>query len=415
MKKRWIILGIILIAIIVVLVLRKPRADSSLEYTQIAASVEKVVEKYQGEKDPQSARRMIAEVQAVIDNAKRDENTREKLVIVPIQADRVITGQIQQKLTYLGNIAATSSARVFAKVPDRLVKFPVENGDYVKKGTLLAQVENTKLQQAVKQAEAAYASVQSQVKNLEQEFQRIKRLFDQNAVSESQYQQMETQLNVAKNGLKQAEAAYNLAKEQLADTYITAPIDGYVSGKSLSVGDMAVGQMPLVTLTAHDVLKINVDVIEKELQLIKKGQKANIYIDAFPGRVFKGHIANISPVINQMSRTGQVEILLENPDNLVQPGMFARIDIVIESKENALLVNRNNVDVKTIRKTNGNSIRNLELQEIYTVYIVKNDLALRRTIDVGIQSGMMMEVLSGLEPNDLIVSAGRANVQDSTM
>jgi len=415
MKKRWIIIGSIIIVVVIIgFVLRKPDAVVE-EYSDLALNIRSVVTKYDNIDDSQSARRMIAEIQTVIDKSKQMNKRTDDLVIVPVEAELVTLGCIQRKLTYLGDIEAESSARVFAKIPDRIMEFPVQNGDFVKKGTVLAQVENSKLKQAVYQAEAALASARSQVQNLELEYNRLKKLYEEKAVSESQYQQLKTQLDVAKNGIKQAEAGYKIAREQLEDTIIKAPIDGYVSGRMLSVGDMALNQMPLVTLSRKDLLKISVDVIEKDLQLLSTELNVNVYIDALPGRVFNGIIARISPIINPATRTGQVEILLKNPNNLLKPGMFSRLEIIVESKDDVLIVNRNNVDVRTSRRLNGGSIRDAEIEQVYSVYVVKDSLALERTIQVGIESGMFYEVTDGLALNDLIVSVGRTNLRDSTM
>jgi len=415
MKKRWIIIGVIVVVAVIVgfMVRKKDTVDES--YSDLARNINIVVRKFDNVDDAQSSRRMIAEIERVIDRSKQTNRRNDDLVIVPVQAELVRTGCIQRKLTYLGDIEAESSARVFAKIPDRIVDFPVQNGDFVKKGTVLAQVENSKMKQAVYQAEAALASARSQVQNLELEYNRLKKLFEQKAVSESQYQQIQTQLDVAKNGVKQAEAAYKIAREQYDDTIIKAPIDGYVSGRMLSVGDMAANQLPLVTLSRKDLLKVNVDVIEKELQLVKPGMNVNVYVDALPDKVFIGNIARISPVVNSATRTGQVEILLKNPHNLLKPGMFSRLEIIVESKDDVLIVNRNNVDVKTSRRLNGGSVREAEIEQVYSVYVVKDSLALERTIQVGIQSGMFYEVTDGLKLNDLIVSTGRTNLRDSTM
>lgn len=415
MKKRWIIIGVIIVvAVIGGFILRKPDVVDE-GYSDLARHIQSVVTQYDNTDDTQSARRMIAELERIIDQSKQTNNRNDDLVIVPVQTERVSTGCIQRKLTYLGDIEAESSARVYAKIPDRIVEFPVHNGDFVKKGTILAQVENSKLKQAVYQAEAALASARSQVQNLELEYKRLKKLYEEKAVSESQYQQVQTQLDVAKNGIKQAEAGYKIAREQLEDTIIRAPIDGYVSGRMLSVGDMAAGQLPLLTISRKDLLKINVDIIEKDLQRIKNGMNVNVFVDAIPGKVFNGSIARISPVVSPATRTGQVEILLKNPDNLLKPGMFSRLEIIVESKDDVLIVNRNNVDVRTSRRLDGGTIRDAEIEQVYSVYVVKDSLALERTIQIGIESGMFYEVTDGLELNDMIVSAGRTNLRDSTM
>ncbi|HAE86412.1 TPA: hypothetical protein DCG86_00135 [Candidatus Marinimicrobia bacterium] len=415
MKKRWIIALIVLIIVVtVVMVSRKPQEPTE-DYRALAGDILNVINQYDDTMDNQSARRMVAEIQSVIDHSSTMNKRMDDLIIIPVEVEKVGYGCIQNKLVYMGDIQAESSARVYAKIPDRIVDFPVNNGDYIRKGTVIARVEDSKLKQSVYQTEAALASAKSQLENLKLEYNRIEKLFKEEAVSESQYLQLKTQLEVAKNGVAQAQAAYNMVKEQLDDAVIKAPIDGYVSGKMLNVGDMAAGQMPIVTLTQKDSLKIIVDVIEKDIRLVKKGQNVNVYVDVFPEQVFMGEVARISPVVNEATRTSQVEILLKNPDNALTPGMFARLEIIVQSKDNVLLVNRNNVDVRTSRRLNGSSIRDTEIDQIFSVFVVENNLALEKEIEVGIRSGLWMEVVSGLEEGDRVVSIGRTNLRDSTM
>ncbi len=415
MKKRWIIaLVALVIVIIIVFVVRKPQQTTE-NYTELAGEIRGVLSRFDSQEDNQSARRMIAEIQTVIDRSNQMNKRSDDLVIVPVQVETVNYGCIQKKLSYLGDLQAESSARVYAKIPDRIVEFPVNNGEYIRKGTVIARVEDSKIKQSLFQAEAVLASAKSQVENLKLEYGRIRKLYEEEAVSESQYQQVRTQLEVAKNGVIQAEAGYKMAKEQLDDTVIKAPIDGYVSGKTLNVGDMAAGQLPLVMLSRKDPLKINVDVIEKDVQLIQKGQNVNVYVDAFPGEVFTGTIARISPVVNPATRTTQVEVFLKNPGNILAPGMFSRLEIIVESKDDVLLVNRNNVDIRTSRRLNGGSIRDAKIEQKYSVYVVEDSLALERNVEIGIKSGMLFEVVTGLNQGDLVVSVGRSNLRDSTM
>jgi membrane fusion protein, multidrug efflux system len=415
MKKRWIIgTGIILAIIILVFILRRSEKPAG-NYMDAAKEIEDIVRKYESDENSETARRLIAEIQTIIDKTKQMDRREDDLVIVPVQADVVNYGCIEKKLTYLGDLEAESTARVYAKVPERIVEFPVRNGDYVKKGEPIARLDDSKFKEGVNQAEAALSSAKAQFKNVDYELRRIRSLFQEDAATGSQYQQLRTQYEVAKNGVKQAQAAYKTAVEQLEDMQIKAPISGYISGRMLNVGDMATAQMPLVTISEKDLLKIRVDAVENDLKYIKKEQNVNVFVDVYPHQVFNGEISRISPVVEPGSRTTQVDILLKNPDLKLKPGMYARIEVIIESKDNVLIVNKSNVDIKTSRDLNGGSIREAEIKHVYSVFKVRDSLAIYTPIKTGIQSGMEMEVLEGLNEKDLVVSMGRTNLRDSSM
>lgn len=182
---------------------------------------------------------------------------------------------------------------------------------------------------------------------------------------------------------------------------IESPINGIVGIVNIDKGVTVSPQTPIVTVVNMDVVKVKVNVIERELPRIKDGQAAEIKVDAYPGEVFEGFIDRISPVVDLTSRTSPVEMKISNFDHRLKPGMFARIKILIREKENALLIPRD-----AIVKENSSRY----------VFIVSEDNKVRhQKIEVGLCENNIFEVINGLNEGDIVVTMGNTRLEDGDM
>jgi membrane fusion protein, multidrug efflux system len=365
--------------------------------------------------DDKEMKRFIAEVKAVIDARINTVQLEEEFAIIPVGVDTVGRGTISETLSYLGDIQAKKSIRVYSKVPDRIEKYFVEEGDYVYAGDPIAQISDDKLQQAVNQARAALQSAKTQLENIEDEFRRIEKLWKEKAVSESQYEQIKTQLQIAKNGVDQATAGFNTAQSTLQDALVKSPITGVITEKLFKSGDMVSMQAPIVTVSQINPAIVVVNVVEYKVGALKTGMKASLDVPAFPGKTFYGEIIRISPVINPQTRTAAVEIEVPNRQQELKPGMFAKVEIYLQTKDNVILVKKDNLDKQTISISGGESLRDSQVRENYSVFLVKDSVAYFQPVELGIITGSWVEVKKGLNIGDIIVNLGRSNLQDGSL
>jgi RND family efflux transporter MFP subunit len=315
----------------------------------------------------------------------------------------------------LGDITGDPSVVVYPKLTDLITSVKVENGDYVKKGAVLGTISDETVRSSVAQAEAAYISAKSQVANVNVEYERTKKLYDAKAISDSQWDQVVTQKDVAEAGLKQAKAALDMAKTQLGYATITAPISGYVSSLAYQVGDMSTPQKPFVTVNQIKTVKLNINVTEYDLAYLAVGQRTEISVNTYPDEIFNGKVETVSPVIDPMTRTARVEIVADNADGRLKPGMFARINIITHERDHALTIDKAAVNMQTGLKAVSDNLRDDKVVETYSCFIVRDDVALEVPIQIGIQSKTKYEVTGGLNAGDLVVVMGQNNLNDSTM
>jgi len=339
-----------------------------------------------------------------------EEATAEE--IVPVEIYPVHEKTMHKSLDLLGDIKGDQEVRVFSKVSDRIVRFAVEMGDRVHKGSLIAVIENSSIQSRVNQVQANLEQAQSQLSNLENEFKRMEQLLKENAVSQQQYDATKTQLEATRAQVRGLREGLKQAKTQLEDSYIRSPLDGLIGQKFLEQGDMAGPQSPVVTVVKMDTVKVMVNVVERNAPEIRPGISADITVNALPDTSFRGAVNRVSPIIDPASRMLNAEIRIPNPDYLLRPGMFAEVSLLLEIRENALVVPKYALLQKT--ELTRDQLGQQQVVKHSYVYVVKNDRAHYRAVETGIEQEGLVEIRSGLQPDEPVVLLGQQNLQDST-
>lgn len=347
--------------------------------------------------------------------SKSKSTVKDATVAIPVNVSKVKFQDVEQKLSFLGNIAAFQEVKVYSTIPTRILEIHADVGQVVKKGDVLAVVDNEKIKQGVIQAEAGLEAARAQARNLEVEYNRIQRLYNENAVSKSQFDAIKTQYEASASTVKQLEAALANAKTQLKDSYITAPIDGIISSRTLNEGDQASPQLPLFSIVQMNKVKIQIEMVESQIGLVKAGQPAYIEVNAYPNKRFSGVVEKIYPTLNPVARTVTAEVIFDNSNGLLKPGMYAKVTVVIDRHKNAMVIPKFAVLERTSLEYLGGEISNTSVVVNRYVYVVQDSIALMREIQTGIEDGLLVEVLSGLAPNQLVVTLGQHNLYDSAL
>jgi len=337
-----------------------------------------------------------------------------------VKVTPVEKGTIRQDIRRTGDVEAMSSVQVFPKIPGRLVKLsvekggvevPLEEGLAVEKDKTIAVIDHEDLDAQVNQATAAFSTAQARLKQAdvllaqtEKDLERTRNVFKEGGISrqaldkiEAEYESLVAQRDVAKAALDQSQAALNQANIQLKECFIRAPISGVISEKYLDEGDMAMVTRPIVTVVDVDKVKVTADLAERYIGQVRQGTPASLELDSFPGRVFEGIITNISPILNVINRTVKLEITVENPQHGLKPGMFARVTLNVAKKEGVAIV----PEAAIVRDASGEY-----------VFVVKDGVARRRDVVLGMEEGPRVEVSSGLEPGEILVLTGQHRVKD---
>jgi RND family efflux transporter MFP subunit len=341
----------------------------------------------------------------------KKSQTDEQTARVPVEVTQVQTSRIIQALSFNGDVEAELEVKVFSKIPDRIEKYFVDEGSHVQKGAPIARIFAATITQGVRQAEAGLSAAKDQEANVAVEYERAQRLFKENAMSKQQFDMVETQYEAAKAGLEQAEAGLLSVKSTLSDATVTAPIAGIIGKRYYEAGDMANPATPVATVVQMDRVKITFDATENDLGRLKVGQEVEIQVRSFENESFSGKVSKISPVLDPMTRMASVEVLANNPDRRLMPGMFARVKVITGELQNVIAVPR----YATVEK---NSLQRIEGEDRvvteYLVYVIEGDKAQQRKLNVAYVDHIQMAVTGGLKVGEQLVTSGQANLRDGT-
>ncbi len=314
---------------------------------------------------------------------KPEEEKEEAEPAVPVAVAVVQRGPIEAAYKGTATIEADAQATVVAKISGIVEKIRVEEGMAVKAGDMLAQLEQDRLQLEVARARANY-------QQLKAEFSRNERIIEQNLVSREQYDRSRYELQASK-------AALDLAELSLRESTIRAPIDGVISGRHVKTGNSVQVNAALFDITHMDSLEAQLHVPEREIHKLKAQQPAMIAVDAWPEETFAGHVKRINPVVDPTSGTVKVTVAVDNPEGKLLPGMFGRLQVLYDRRDNVLLIPKDAVVIEDATAS---------------VFVIQDGKAQRRNVTLGYDNDRDYEVLDGLEENENVVTTGRASLKD---
>jgi len=322
----------------------------------------------------------------------------------PVKVTDVKRQQISEKIYYTGLIEAREKIIITPEVSGKIAKINVEEGDRVKKGDVLAELDTRTVRLQLQQAEAGMAVAQANYNDAQRNMERMERLRDENAVSEQQYEKVKLAFESAEAQLKQSKAALDLAEHSLDVSIMTAPFSGVIASKNAEVGDIINPMMGggystaggVLTLVDFSAVKINIQVSLGDVVRIKKGQKASLKVTAFPDKVFLGKVTVVNMAADSASKKFGVEVQIANPDLLLRPNVFGEVVLEVSTHEGALVIPQSAV-----------------LEAGY-VFVAEDGRAIKKKIVIGLQNTTLLEVLQGLDEGESVIVEGNYGLEDGT-
>ncbi|MCC7033903.1 MAG: efflux RND transporter periplasmic adaptor subunit [Acidobacteria bacterium] len=328
-----------------------------------------------------------------------------------VEIGKATLGKIGATLTVVGNLIGEQTVDVAPKTGGRLQSINVQLGDRVRRNQVIAKIEDLEIVEQVKQArasmEVARATIrqrEADLKMAEVNFERSKNLFGRQLLAkqalddaESRYLSAQAQLDLAKAQTEQTGARLEELEINLRNTTIVSPVDGFVGRRNVDPGAWVSQNAPVVSVVDISRLRMVANVVEKDLRMVNAGDQAAIQVDAYPGETFNGRIARVSPVLDPATRTATMEVEIPNVDYRLKPGMYARVALTIEERENALLVPK--VAVVDYEGRRG-------------VFVADADNKARFIpVTLGLEDAERIEITEGLKAGDPIVTNGAASLR----
>lgn len=376
-------------------------------------------------------------------------------VVTPVRRD------LDVKLAYTADVLPEKQVAIFPKVSGYIRRLGAEPGDFVREGQLLVEVEAPELAAAVEQARAAVGTAEANLRvaesnvdaaranavnqeaNLararavaENDARNAARLEDlhqrglisamdrdnsrtsadasraalaaaeaQLAVARSQIATQQSQVALAQASVERERAALKIAQTNLDNTRIPAPFSGYVSARNLypgaAVSSQAAGtsnsSVGILVLQDLAVVKVQLEIQERDIPRVRVGSVARVSVDAYPTRVFEARATRILHALDTRSRTLGVEMEIPNRELSLKPGMYARVELVIDRHPRALLVPSESVWIEG---------------EEASVFVVREGIVGRRRIERGVSEGTLVEVVTGLAGDEQVIVEGKELVRE---
>lgn len=339
---------------------------------------------------------------------------------VIVETVPVVSGYLEQTIQLSGDVIAGRSVRLFGQIPDRLTRVLVDVGDEVRQGQVLARIRDESVQAGVDQMEANLRAVQVTLANLRTEYARTQRLHEAGAVSNQTLEGLRTQLEAAEAQEEQLQAALTAALASSQNAIITAPFDGVIGERYLEAGDMAGPGFPVFRIVNMNTVRVQTEISQNRLGQVHLGMPARVTVSAWPGEVFEGEVIKIAPVLDPMTRMTKIEVGLDNRDGRLKAGMFAEIELVVTSVDNALLVPIDALLEEFRYVTNapllaaGNSASQEDLAAAQ-LYVAEADTARLRSVRVGIVGEDMAQIVEGLSVGEHVITVGKYQVGDGAL
>lgn len=311
----------------------------------------------------------------------KKNKTDDSAKVTNVKVEEAQADKVSQTVDFTANLQAYKQLFIVPSMPARIEKINVEVGNKVTKGQILVELDKTQ-----------YNTSALQLSNAELNLARMKPVYESGGISKQQIDEMETNVNVLKETVKNLEENLTLR----------SPINGIVTGRFNEVGDLftlspnAAGGVGILQVMQMDPLKAYVYISEQYFSQVYMGMPVQVVAEALPSKVFEGKVSRIAPAINPASRTFEVEVTVPNPIQTLRPGMYARTTFNMGEIDGVTVQ-----DMAIQRQTGTND---------KFVYVVKDGVVDKRFVTTGRQSGDRVEITSGLSAGETVVVAGASKL-----
>lgn len=318
---------------------------------------------------------------------KGKDKAGNKETVITVTTETVGRIAAKKDFTVSGNIEGFKTVNMGFLVSGRIASINGEEGSLIRKGALIAALEPTNYAIAKEMADV-------QVAQASDEYERLKLMYERKSISESDFKKSQFALDGAK-------AQQRLREKDLADTRLYAEIGGMLLKKRAEEGEIVSSGMPILTLADISRVKVIAYIPENRLKDIKIGQEVAVSIDAIDKKA-TGKISEVGGVADPATRSFTVKTEMDNPDLSIRPGMIAEVSFASSAEEKVLVV-RSTCLLHTS-------------DDVPYVYVVDNEKgrAYRRTVSIGSLLGDYIEIISGLEEGETIVSGGKQKLSNGS-
>ncbi|MEZ8576581.1 efflux RND transporter periplasmic adaptor subunit [Vibrio splendidus] len=309
--------------------------------------------------------------------------------LIPVTIEKAHKQAFTSSINEVGKIRATDSAALTFSASDKILNIHFKDGDSVKKGELIAQLDNTKAKADLDKARSSLALAKSKLKRVQELLKK-----QPDSMSQQDVEELGEQANLAAADFRQKEALMN-------DYLLVAPFYGQLTNFTHSVGSKIDGATALVSLIKLDPVEVQYSIGQSDLGNAKLGQNVSIQVDAFVDEAFSGVVDYIAPAVDESSGRVEVHAHVTNPDHRLVPGMFAKVSQMTSEDTTQMVVSQNSVQAKNAQRF---------------VWIVNGEKIEQRIVELGVNTNDGYVVVEkGLKLGDNVVVTGQQNLKKASL
>lgn len=313
---------------------------------------------------------------------------------IPVEIEYAKENVIKEEIENIGEIEPNQKVIVYSEATGIVEEINVKEGDYVKKGYLIAQIDYKKRKLDYENIENQIKALERNLENVKRDYERFSNLYKEGVISEKKLNDIKTTYDVLIHQLEGLKKQFELAKIRIEDAFIYSPIDGFIGEKFIDKGELItessmMKNSPIVSIIDIDKVKVKIPIPQQDIGKVKNGQIVYVKIDAYPEKEFKGKGLRIYPQADPKTRTVNVEVIIENHSHLIKPGMFCKAKIIVGEKKAVI------IPLDALMK--------LPISGRYYCFVVKNGKVEKKYLKIGKIGENYAEVTDGISKGEIVV------------
>jgi RND family efflux transporter MFP subunit len=315
---------------------------------------------------------------------------------IPVKVAEITRIDIAPQVQLIGTAEPKLTSTVASDIEGLVETLDVSEGDFVRKGAVLARLEDTLLQIELKAARANKSDTEAQLRRARADLKRSTELLAKETISDKQYTDDLAEVQSLEARVERLQAEIEHKRDSIAKKTIRAPFSGFVVQEHAEIGEWVEKGGSIVTLADLSIMEVVVDVPERYVPRLVLGESSRVRLDALNPEIFTGTITAIIPVGDSASRTFPVKVSIENPNNIIKGGMLCRVSLAIGKPDSVLAVPKDAV---------------VNIGVDYLLYVVQEGKAQPLPVKLGNASDGMIEVKGPLEPGMQVVVRGNERLR----
>lgn len=326
------------------------------------------------------------------------EEEASKVVAPPVLVAPAETQRVQDRIEATGELRAQNAAAVAAQVGGQVTKLVREEGVAVAAGDVVIEIDPELRQLELDNARALAAQADAQAGEASRELVRMEKLHAEGVAADAKLDQVRTKIQTARSSRDAAQAQLGMAERAMSDASVKAPFAGLVARRHVSQGEYVQPGQKLFELVALDPIEVEFYLPERDSSKVAQGASVGVRVAPFPDEVFTAQVSVVSPTIDPQTRTLRVKAVLPNPDGRLRPGLFARADLGISTRDDVVMIPEDAI----LQRADG----------AVAFRLGADNRVERRKLTLGVFHQGKVEVVEGIEAGDLVVVRGQDQLTD---